>query len=538
MRTLLVLASSLVAWALVGAQAGPDLVLVNGRVFTGVRSSPWVEALSISGELITATGNTGRIRSLATRRTRVIDVEGRLVVPGFNDAHTHPGTMPSGVTLEGPPAIERDPTFAEVLERLKAALAGAPAGGWIYGEIGSTVLDDPNATRFALDPIAPDRLVVLHAWTGHGTLVNTAVLRRLGIRDDEPDPPGGFYQRMPGAATLSGVAHEYAGYRLHQRIALEAPPEAQVEAFRRFAAEAAGFGITSVQAMMTATPVDRALELLAKEDLPIRMRLIDFPLVSPLEWQPAGKRGGTPAKVTVSGTKWVLDGTPVERLMWVREPYVDARTRGRPNMTASALTQFLARARTAGEQPMVHAVGDAAIDAVLDALERSGGEAWRSLRPRIEHGDLLEADQFQRAVKSGVTLVQNPSHFMIAALLRARLGEARAARVQAVKSSLAAGVPLAIGSDGPLNPFLNLMFATAHAANPSEALSLEQALVAYTHGSAYAERQEKTKGTLAAGMLADLAVLSQDVFQVPAETWPATTSVLTVVGGRIVHEVN
>jgi hypothetical protein len=111
------------------------------------------------------------------------------------------------------------------------------------------------------------------------------------------------------------------------------------------------------------------------------------------------------------------------------------------------------------------------------------------------------------------------------------------ARVQLLKSTVAAGIPVAIGSDGPLNPFLNLMFAAVAAANPAEALTREQAVTAYTRGSAYAERRENEKGTLAPGMLADLAVLSQDIFKIPVEALPRTTSVLTIVGGKVVHEM-
>jgi predicted amidohydrolase YtcJ len=276
--------------------------------------------------------------------------------------------------------------------------------------------------------------------------------------------------------------------------------------------------------------------LLAVDDLPVRVRLIDFPLGAMEQWQGPGPRPVATPRLVVSGTKWILDGTPVERRMWLREPYADRPTRGKPNVTSAQLQQVFARARAAGEQPMVHAVGDAAIDAVLDGLESSGGAGWAPLRPRLEHGDALEARHFARARQYGVVLVQNPSHFMILEIMRARLGADRAARMGAVKSSLAAGIPLAIGSDGPLSPFLNLMFAVTNANSPGEALTMEQAVRAYTYGSSFAEHQERQKGTLAVGMLADLAVLSQDIFKIAPQALPATTSVLTFVGGRVVHD--
>jgi predicted amidohydrolase YtcJ len=531
----------LIALPLAGAiavgqpQSSPNLVLLNGRVFTGNSSSPWGEALAIAGDRITAVGTTADVRALANPETRVIDLAGRLVVPGFNDAHVHPGAPPDGEDLGGPPATEHDPTLAEILDRLKAAIARAPKDRWIFGEIGGAVLDDPKATRFALDAIAPDHRVRLVAWTGHGTLFNTAALRHLGVQEDAPDPPGGSYRRLPGTRTISGVAHEYAEYRLHQRLLEDVPADQQSAALCRFAGEAASLGITSAQAMLTAFTPGEALQLLAPPELPVRLRLIDFPLVAMGEWRASARPAPSP-RLVVSGIKWILDGTPVERRMWLREPYADRPTRGEPNYSTGELRQFLVRARAAGEQPMVHAVGDAAIDAMLEGLEQSGGEAWQPLRPRIEHGDLLRSDQFARARRLGVVLVQNPSHFMIPDVMRARLGDSRAAHVSAVKSSLAAGVPLAIGSDGPLNPFLNLMFAVTNANNPAEALTLEQAVSAYTRGSAFAEFQEGEKGSLAIGMLADLAVLSQDIFKVPVQALPATTSVLTIVGGRVVHE--
>jgi predicted amidohydrolase YtcJ len=225
-------------------------------------------------------------------------------------------------------------------------------------------------------------------------------------------------------------------------------------------------------------------------------------------------------------------------LAFLRAPYADGpKTSGRLNFPGTDLREFLHRAFDAHEQPMLHAVGDGAIAAVLDALEDTGGAGWRLLRPRIEHGDLLQAADFPRAVRMGVTIVQNPSHFMIASILQQRFGPERTAHSQQVKAAIAAGVPFAIGSDGPVNPFLNIMFATINAANPPQALTVEQAVAAYTKGSAAAEFAERQKGTIAPGMLADVALLSQDIFRAAPPDLPRTTSVLTIVNGRIVHEV-
>jgi predicted amidohydrolase YtcJ len=193
-------------------------------------------------------------------------------------------------------------------------------------------------------------------------------------------------------------------------------------------------------------------------------------------------------------------------------------------------------ARAASEQPLLHAGGDGSVTVVLDALDASGGARWQRLRPRLEHGDMLDRAQLARAKRMGVVVVQNPSHFMDRAMVEARFGAARVMKSDEIKSMVEAGVPLAFGSDGPMNPYLNIMFATIVASNPPEALTVEQALVAYTRGSAFAEFQEKSKGTLEPGMLADVAVLSQDIFKVPADTLRRTVSVLTILGGRIVLE--
>jgi hypothetical protein len=339
--------------------------------------------------------------------------------------------------------------------------------------------------------------------------------------------------RSPGGRTITGVAHEYAQYILGGRLVAAAGEQAQLAALQSYAKQAVGFGITSVQDMGSAAFARTAMAA----RVPLRLRIMDFPRIGLSSWrEPASKSVKGADRVTISGTKWILDGTPVERLMYLREPYADkAATRGQLNFPAEQITAFLKTALAEREQPLFHAVGDAAIDAVLAGLEASGGPAWQSLRPRIEHGDMSEPGHFDRMKRFGAIIVQNPSHFMLLELMRARIGP-RTARMTMMKSIVAAGVPVALGSDGPMNPYLNLMFATINANNPAEAMTREQAIAAYTVGSARAEFQETQKGTISPGMLADLAVLSQDIFTVPPDALPKTVSVLTLIGGQIVHE--
>jgi predicted amidohydrolase YtcJ len=532
-------AIALVGFAWAQQSAAPDIVILHARVFTGNAAQPWAEAVAIRGNRIATVGSTSDVRAAAVRATRVIDANGRLLIPGIEDAHLHPDATPPAARLEGPSAIDDDPSLDEVLRRTEAAVAKAPPSGWIAGEIGSVVLADPRATRSTLDRVSGDHPLLLVSWTGHGIIANSAALRALRIDERQADPPGGRFARAADGR-ITGLAEEYAGFLLRRRFAMLADRSEHIRAFQALARELASLGITSMQAMLTSYTSEDASALLAAADIPLRVRLIDVPHSSMTDWHPASARptrAPSPPLVSMSGTKWILDGTPVERLMYVAAPFADMPTsRGRLNFSSEDLRVFLQRALNAGDQPILHAGGDAAIRAVLDALEATGGDRWKPLRPRIEHGDMFGPQHFARAARMGVTIVQNPSHFMIAATVRARLGASRAEQMFRVKDIVDAGVPFALGSDGPLNPFVNIMFATINAANPPQALSVEQALAAYTAGSAAAERAEGEKGMLKPGMLADMALLSQDIFEVAPRELPNTMSVLTIVDGRVVHD--
>jgi predicted amidohydrolase YtcJ len=524
------------AMPLAAAEA-PDLILAGGKVFTADPARPWAEAVAIAGERIIAVGRSADVRPLAGSATRVIELQKRVVVPGFNDAHAHvgPGSGP-GVSLS---FASNDPPLADVLKALATEAARAPAGTWLRGDIGVHVLDDPAATRATLDPVTPNHPVLLTAWTGHGGLLNTAALRALGVADDEPDPPGGWFGRVRGTSQLSGIAHEYALIRLMRRLGERVPHGDAVANVRGYVEQALKLGITSVQDMGTALPAPALADLLREAGAPLRWRVIRFSMEPPSADDAAeGKGRDDKTGVVVWGRKWVLDGTPVERLAATRRPYADRPAwTGRLDFPAEEIRAAVEHARRDREQVLFHVVGDAAAAAALSALETSGGpEVWRPLRPRFEHADGLAPDLVTRAAALGVTVVQNPSHLALPEVMFARFGHENMAGYQPMRSLRAAGVPLALGSDGPPSPFLNILFAVTHPTNRREALTREQAIAAYTRGSAFAEFAEAEKGTLAPGMLADLAVLSQDVFTVEEGRLPETTSVLTVIGGRVVYD--
>src|SRR5215471_7890171 len=169
-------------------------------------------------------------------------------------------------------------------------------------------------------------------------------------------------------------------------------------------------------------------------------------------------------------------------------------------------------------------------------LQRAGGpQVWATRRVRFEHADSLMPDLIPRAKALGVIVVQNPSHL---GLNIKQWGPQRAARNQPMRALLDAGIPLAIGSDGPNNPYLNIMLASTYPGKPTQAVTREQAVIAYTLTAAYAEFTENDKGSLKPGKLADLAVLSRDIFRAPNEDLPKTVSILTMVGGRIVYDAN
>lgn len=515
---------------------GPDTIIVNAKVFTSDASQPWAQALAIKGDRIIAVGDTRTIEALAISSTRRIDAGGRTVVPGFNDAHQHIGIAPPNDRLDMP----FDPTIDQIAAAVRDQVKKSPAGRLIQGEFGQHAWGNPQFTRAWLDAIAPEHPVRLFSFTGHGQLLNSRALAFIGVDDSIKDPEGGHYGR-DAAGKLDGRLEEYADYFAARAFALKTDHADAVALYRRFATEARTYGITSVQLMEDPLPIDDAVKDLVEADVPIRWQTYRFPMRAAtgdtIDSKPPVPPQPTPL-IDTRGMKWIIDGTPIERLAFMRAPYSDAPgEKGRLNFSTERIAQFVGWAYGTEDPLAVHAVGDAAIDSYVSAIEKAGRpEVWREKRPRIEHGDLLSPDLMARVKALGIVIVQNPIHFTFADVFKARLGDERMSWIEPMKSLLAAGIPLAIGSDGPMNPFLNIMAATTHPANPKEALTREQAVTAYTAGSAFAQFKEKDKGQLVVGKLADLAILSADVFTVPVDQMERIRSEMTMLGGRVVHE--
>lgn len=508
-----------------------DTLLLNGRIFTGDPDQPWCEALAISAGLVRATGSNEAMAELASADTQVIDVGGRTVIPGFNDAHMHHTPDPYGIRLPVDPMA--NPSFDDIRPWIAEAVASAPAGTWIYATMGERLINDKRLDRLSLDEIAPEHPTIFLGMTNHTNVVNSAAMERLGIRDDEPDPLGGFFERQPGSRRLSGRINEYAQWSPQRCFASMATLEEGVASLRGLAAECVRWGITSVQ-NMSWTPAERYVEMAKAADLPIKMRVIRFPPTGP-EGRILSEGRGLPRRIgdrlEVHGTKWILDGTPVEGAAAIGRPYAPGSDNvGRENFSPSEVPHMLQESLAADEQLLLHAIGANTLESVLDALETSHPQVdWAERNLRIEHGDGLTTAQVARVKAAGAMVVQNPTHFWFY-----DDGPVFSVFDGAFQSLLAAGITVGIGSDGPLNPFLSLLAAIQHPARPRQAMSMEDALRAYTHGSAVAEGKGDTKGKLVPGFAADIAVLSQDIFSIDPQQLPATQSVLTLVDGAVV----
>jgi predicted amidohydrolase YtcJ len=526
----------------------PDVIITNARVHTVDRNRPTARAIAIHGERIAAVGSDEEVRPLAASWTRVIDAGGRLVIPGFNDAHVH--LIRGAAELVG---VDLRPSRDEVdlARRLAAAAATLPKGRWILGGYWDHESWPGRSlpTRAHIDAATPDHPVFVERLDGHMALANTAALRLAGLSDALAVPAGGAAVRDE-AGRLTGILKDTAMDLVRRAIPPDGLEETLTKA-RAALAHAASLGVTTIQDMTVS-----ALELVAYQrlrsagQLTVRIYAMQNHDISPLV--AAGIATGFGDDwLRIGGIKLFSDGSMGSGTAAFFEPYADdPSTCGLLIHAPEQLEQAVFDADAAGFQIIVHAIGDRANTLVLDVLERliaSGGA--RDRRPRIEHAQVVRPADKARFARLGVIASLQPSHCIDDMRWSARrIGEARSAIAYNIRSFAEAGCRIAFGTDWfvePLNPMLGLYAAVTRqftdgtpAAGwyPGERIGLSEAIEYYTLGSAYAEFAEDRKGSITPGKLADLVVLSRDLFSIPPREMLEARPVLTMAGGRVVFE--
>ncbi len=533
------------------AQGHADTVLLGGKVWTGDPARPEVQALAIREGKVAALGTDADIRRLAGPSTTVLALAGRRVVPGFNDAHVHffdGGQGLASVQLRDAPSPEA------FRDRIGAYAATLPKGRWVLNGNWDHERWTPAAlpTRQLIDAVTPDHPVFINRLDGHMALANTLALRLAGITRDTPDPPGGAIVRdADGEPT--GLLKDAAMNAVYAVIPEAGAGEidAALRAAMRYANE---HGVTSVQDMSATPAILRGYQrLLADGALTVRVYG-----AQPLSrWERLAEPGITAGfggdMLRIGALKGFADGSLGSTTALFFEPYLDEPgTSGLPSdelVDADAMQADMDGADAAGLQLAIHAIGDKANATILDMFARLvQANGPRDRRLRIEHAQHFRAEDIPRMHAQKVIASMQPYHAIDdGRWAEKRIGPGRAQGTYAFRSLLDAGAVLAFGSDwfvAPMEPLMGIYAAVtrrtldgAHPGGwvPEQKIGVADAVRAYTAGSAYAEFQETVKGTLAPGMLADLVVLSDDIFAIDPVAIADAKVDLTLLGGRIVY---
>ncbi len=527
-----------------------DLVLINGKIWTGNQNQPFAQAVVVSGKRIFFVGDNDKARQWIQPTTQVIDLQNRLLLPGFNDTHLHFGD--GGFSL-----IELNlrnaKDVSDFTHKLGEYAQKLPSGAWITGgnwdHEAWPVKEYPN--RWLIDSVTQNHPVLIYRLDGHVALANSLALKIAGIDKNTPDSEGGFIQKQEKTGEPTGILKDNATSLVYQHI--PAPPDSvrllAIQAALRHAAE---LGVTSVQDMSATADFPFYQQLLRQNQLNCRI-LAAMPIE---EYANRLNQVGVQfhfgdAMLRIGSVKTFVDGSMGAGSALFFEPYNDdPTTSGLGIYPKKRLMELIATAHKNNLQICTHAIGDKAnrwaLDAYEAAIEQFGANG---LRHRIEHAQVVTASDLPRFAFLNVIASIQPSHCIDdMRWAEKRIGKERCANAYRFKSLYDAGAHVAFGTDWPvepLNPMLGIYAAVTREFPeggpvggwfPQEKISLEQALRSYTLESAYAEYEEANKGTIEVGKLADLVVLDHDLFTIPAKEILTTRVVMTILGGRIIYK--
>jgi predicted amidohydrolase YtcJ len=521
----------------------PETIYTHASIWTGVPGAPRAEALAVREGKILAVGPAAEVAKLAGPETKTVDLGGRFVVPGLIDTHTHfltGGFQLASVDLRA--ATSRE-DFARRIAEFARTL---PAGRWITGgDWDHEAWGGELPRKEWIDEAAGDHPVFVNRLDGHMALANTRALELAGITRDTPDPPGGLIVRDPRSGVPTGVLKDEA-MALASRF-IPAPTDAERdEALQRAMRHAASLGVTQVHDMGTWDDLAADRRAAAKGALLLRI----YAFVPLDTWPRLAELVKTEGRgddwLRWGGLKGFVDGSLGSTTAWFHEPYTDAPdNRGLVVTESARLAANIKAADTAGLQVAVHAIGDRANDWLLDTFAEVVRSKPGERRFRIEHAQHLSRGAIERFARQGVIPSMQPYHAIDdGRWAEKRIGPVRIQTTYAFRSLLDAKARLAFGSDwtvAPLSPLEGIYAAVTRRTIddktpggwvPSQKVTVEEALRAYTAGGAYAGFQEDRLGTLEPGKLADFVVLSADLFKIDPVAIRSVQVLRTVVGGR------
>ncbi|MGA2966938.1 MAG: amidohydrolase [Terriglobales bacterium] len=543
-----------------------ELIFAHGNIYTGVvdaasslGAGKRAEALAVVDGRILAVGTRDEIMKLKGPETKVVDLGGRFVMPGFNDAHLHlasAGMEKMNVNLVGAKTLD------EFRDRLLARVETAAPGEWVVGEGWDETLWPVKAlpTRWDLDEVSGGHPIYLERVDGHIGVANTRALQLASVTVASRDPGGGKIDRDE-AGTPTGILREKA-QELVEAVVPKPSHEKRRQAIELALADLASHGITSAQDYSQWEDFQIYEEMEREGKLTARIS----------EWLPFDdsmeelnrKRSAHPASDNMLHTgmlKGFMDGSLGSKTAAMLEPYSDdPKNSGLPQYDAAKLNAMTKERVLAGYQIGFHAIGDKGVQMALDAfaeaekaakdgtVKAANGGNSSDYRLRVEHAQVVTPQQIQRFKDLKVIASMQPSHLLTDMnWAESRLGAKRAEHSYAWAEFLRRGVVLAFGTDypvEPVTPFRGIYAAVTRTSEdgrksyyPAQKLSIEQAIAAYTTGAAFAEFAEKQKGKLDPGMLADFVVLDQDITAVPPPKILATKVLRTVVGGKTVYDI-
>jgi len=523
-----------------------DAIYYHGNVITGVGLSDVpqrVAAIAVGGHKIVAAGEDATVLRLKQPGTRLVDLKGAFVMPGFNDAHVHlaaAGQTKISVDLNGCTSL------ADLLRRVGAAANQALPGQWLLGGGWDHTLwaNQTLPARQDLDRVTAGHPALLERVDGHIAVANSAALKIAGITRQTQNPAGGKFDH-DASGDLTGIVRETPAENFIQKHIPPPSPDQRRRAILLALKDAAAHGVTSIQDNSDWEDFLVYQQLEREGLLTVRISewlRFDDPvdlLLKHKAAQPADDR-----MLHTGMLKGFMDGSLGSRTAAMLSPYADdLGNSGLPRYEQTRLNALTKERAAAGFQIGFHAIGDRGVEMALNALAYGGP----SMRNRIEHSQVVQPQDISRYKSLGIVASMQPSHLLTDMnWAGSRLGPQRAHFAYAWKAFLDAGVPLAFGTDYPVEPITPFrgVYAGVTRSNeagnksyfPQDKLRIGDVLFAYTQGSAYAEFAETYKGRLALGYVADFVVLDRDLTVIPAGEILKTLVLKTVVDGRTVYE--